>query len=551
MSQPLVELQEKEPLIRVMALHALAYCERLFYLEEVEEIRVADASVFDGRRLHELIPEYSQVERLTLESETLGIYGKVDCVRSKKGELIPYEYKKGRSRIEPNGEAGAWPSDELQVIAYALLLEEHFQQSIKEARIYYAADHKTVIIKLTKPVRNRLFEAINQARQLRNTTLRPDIAENERLCIRCSLAPVCLPEEERLISSPERETIRLFPEDRETRDVHVTIPGSTIRKSGESIIVETRDGNKDVLPLVEVGSVTLHGPSQMTTQTLHLCAHKGIPVHWMSTGGNYIASLTNAAGGVQRRLRQYKGLTNADMSLKLSKAVVTAKIESQIRYLLRMSRGKNIRTEMDEHIHMMKTMLRKSHKVSELDELLGYEGNAARSYFSCLKMLTRECVEEGMAFTHRNKRPPKDPANALLLFLYSLLYRDCVQAIISVGLDPTISFYHQPRSSAYPLALDLMELFRVALCDMVVLGSIHRKQWNVDEDFIVAKDHVWLNDMGRKKAIGLYEKRKQDKWKHPVIGYSLSYARLLELEVKLLEKEWSGHPGLFALNRLR
>lgn len=549
--QEISRIQEKEPLIRVMALHALEYCERLFYLEEVEEIRVADARVYDGRRFHELVPEYSEIERFVLEDEELGIMGKIDCVRSKKGEWIPFEYKKGRARKESDGTPGAWPSDILQLAAYALLLEKHHKQSIREGRIYYGTDRRTVQVPITQRERDWVRDTVDRARQLSATPLRPDITSNERLCNRCSLAPVCLPEEERLLISPERETLRLFPEDKETRDVHVTSPGSTVRKSGETIVVETRDGNKSSIPLAEVGSLTLHGPSQITTQTLHLCAQRGVAVHWMTGGGKYMGSLANAAGGVQRRLRQYKGLTDPVLPHRLSVALVSAKIESQLRYMLRMSRGTESRVMLEEDLQMIKTMLRKSHQAKSNEELLGYEGNAARAYFSCLRSLTQDDVSSGMSFVHRSRRPPKDPANALLSFLYSMLYRDCVQAILTVGLDPTIGFYHQPRSSAYPLALDLMELFRVALSDMVVLGSIHRGQWDVDTDFEIAGEHVWLNETGRKKAIALYERRKQDKWKHPVIGYSLSYARLLELEVRLLEKEWSGHPGLFALNRLR
>lgn len=203
------------------------------------------------------------------------------------------------------------------------------------------------------------------------------------------------------------------------------------------------------------------------------------------------------------------------------------------------------------HIEGIRDVLKKVDKAVSIEELRGYEGVAARGYFACFSVLTKNGKDNGMEFDHRNKRPPKDPANALLSFLYSLLYKDCVQAIVTVGLDPTIGFYHQPRSSAYPLALDLMELFRVSLCDIPVLGSIHRNQWKLEEDFVRAGEQVWLNEIGRKKAIEIYEHRKQDKWKHPVIGYSLTYDRAIELEARLLEKEWSGRPGLFAMNRIR
>jgi CRISPR-associated protein Cas1 len=96
-----------------------------------------------------------------------------------------------------------------------------------------------------------------------------------------------------------------------------------------------------------------------------------------------------------------------------------------------------------------------------------------------------------------------------------------------------------------------MELFRVLLWDMVLIGSLNRGQWDPAEDFTLTRAKVWLSDEGRKKAIALFEARLQESWKHSVLNYSLSYARTIELEARLLEKEWSGEPGLFAQSRLR
>jgi CRISPR-associated protein Cas1 len=96
-----------------------------------------------------------------------------------------------------------------------------------------------------------------------------------------------------------------------------------------------------------------------------------------------------------------------------------------------------------------------------------------------------------------------------------------------------------------------MELFRVPLVDLPVIGSINRKQWDIEDDFDVAGQQVWLSDKGRKKLIGIYERRKSDYWRHPIVRRSLSYSRIIELEVRLLEKEWMDEGGLFARMRLR
>jgi len=125
------------------------------------------------------------------------------------------------------------------------------------------------------------------------------------------------------------------------------------------------------------------------------------------------------------------------------------------------------------------------------------------------------------------------------------------QAIIAVGLDPDFGFFHTPRSSASPLVLDLMELFRTPVCDMPLVGSVNRMSWDIKEDFEVTTEKVWLSESGRKKAITIYETRLNDTWKHPVMGYSLTYYRMIEMEARFLEKEWSDQAGLFARARLR
>jgi len=186
------------PLVRAMGLHALSYCERLFYLEEVEEIRVADERVYAGRTLHLELEEDGDLVELTLESERLGVRGKMDAVRRRDGTLHPIEHKRGRAMRAMDNALVSWPSDRLQLTAYALLLEEHTGQPVPEGRIRYHADNYTVRIRINEEDRERLSRAVARARELAVVPDRPPITPDERRCIRCSLAPVCLPEEGRL-----------------------------------------------------------------------------------------------------------------------------------------------------------------------------------------------------------------------------------------------------------------------------------------------------------------------------------------------------------------
>jgi CRISP-associated protein Cas1 len=541
-----------EPTIRVMALHALAYCERLFYLEEVEEIRIADEAVYAGRRLHEeLAADEGEIVSLVLESATLGIRGKVDCLRHRDGRLIPYEHKRGRSAKGEDGPQ-AWPSDRLQVCAYTMLLEEHTGTPITEARVRYHADHTTVRVPVNATAREEVHQAVTRARELSQSVERPPVTENDRLCLRCSLAPVCLPEEERLAKNERWEPVRLFPQDRERQTVHVTTQGARIGRAGDTLTVVDTDGHKQVFPIREVDEVVVHGYAQVTTQAIHLCASQEVGIHWFTNGGRYIGGLAVGGSPVQRRIRQFEALRDPGLTFRLARRLVIARASSQLGFLLRASRGKErVASGIEAAVQGIRNALRTASYAEGIDSLRGHEGDAGRHYFSGLPALLREDLDERFHFHGRNRRPPQDRLNALLSFGYALLYRDVLQAVLAVGLEPAFGFFHRPRSAAHPLALDLMELFRVPLWDMPLVASVNRLQWDAEEDFTCAGKQVWLSDSGRKKVVEVYERRKEDRWKHPITGYSLSYARLIELEARLLEKEWTGEPGLFARMRLR
>ena len=544
-----------DSLIRVMALHALAYCERLFYLEEVEEIRVADHAVYAGRTLHEELrqaeEETGEWTSMEMASETLGLVGKVDCLRRRDGALIPYEHKRGRPHRDGKTLL-AWPSDALQVCAYGMLLEEQSGRSISEGRIRYHAENVTVRVTLDDDAHRTVHEAIVRARELQQQTERPPVTNNDRLCIRCSLAPVCLPEEERLTGDPDWEAIRLFPADRERKALHVVQHGARISRAGDTLEVVERDQQPRGFPIHDLDAVILHGYPQITTQAIHACARNDVAVHWLSAGGRYVAGLAPGAGPVQRRLRQYRALSEPSLCLRLARRLAMAKVEGTLRYLLRATRGTDRKaTGVASAVESMRSCLKRIGQAEGVDALRGHEGVAARAYFGVLPALLREEVPSEMVPTGRSRRPPRDRFNALLGFGYALLYQNVLQAVLAVGLEPALGFFHTPRSSAHPLVLDLMELFRAALWDIPLIGSVNRLQWEVTDDFDLAGGRVWLSNSGRKKAIELFENRLTDKWRHPVVGYSLSYARLIELEVRLLEKEWTSKPGMFARLRLR
>jgi len=196
-------------------------------------------------------------------------------------------------------------------------------------------------------------------------------------------------------------------------------------------------------------------------------------------------------------------------------------------------------------------MLRRVGRTISADQLRGIEGAAARAYFGALPCVMSDQIPELLCPETRTRHPARDRFSALLNYAYGMLYRQVLGSIQAVGLHPGVGFFHRPRSSAQALALDLMELFRVPLADMPVIAAINRKTFNADDDFQVMRESVSLRDGGRRKLITIVERRLKESWRHTAVGYSLSYSRIIELEVRLLEKEWSGEGGLFAKMRIR
>jgi len=563
--------------IRVMALHALLYCERLFYLEEVEEIRVADAAVYAGRRLHdEVVPlDDESPERRSVEvaSEAWGLLGKVDAVRRRDGHWIAYEHKRGRCHRGPEKEVFPWPSDRIQAIAYAVLLAEALGEPVPQARIRYHADNVTAMVEIDDRARKDLQRAVARANELRQTTNRPPVTENENLCRRCSLTPVCLPEEERLAeaerealdepaadmgewSGDKRRVPTLFPSNRERQSLHIVSPKARVGRSGETLVVTTEDENQEPVtqrvPIEQIDALVVHGFGQVTTQAIHLCASRGVAVQWMTMGGKFAAGTTSSPGRVQQRIRQYAALVDDNVRLRLTRQLVHAKAETQLKYLLRATRkDEAARAVCRPHLERIRETLRKIPTAASDSSLLGLEGMAAKAYFAAMPSLLVPQAPAEMRPMGRSKHPPKDRFNALLSFGYAMLQTAVHRAAVAVGLEPALGFYHRPRTAAPPLVLDVMELFRTTIWEIPLIGSVNRLQWDVQGDFTVSPGRVWLSEPGRRKAISLFEERLEESHKHPHTGQALTYARMIELELRLLEKEWTGCPGLFARMRVR
>ncbi|MBX5464435.1 MAG: CRISPR-associated endonuclease Cas1 [Clostridia bacterium] len=201
------------------------------------------------------------------------------------------------------------------------------------------------------------------------------------------------------------------------------------------------------------------------------------------------------------------------------------------RTLLR--RNSKVKQAVDE----LQTLQRKAERAAGLEELLGIEGAASRLYFEAFPSM----LQGSLAFLSegRNRRPPRDPVNALLSFGYALLAPEFTTACVAVGLEPTIGFYHAPRVGRPALALDLMEAFRTLVVDSMVLRLVNTGQIRPGH-FVTDAGSCLLAPEGRRTVLGAYEARMAEEITHPLFEYRISYRRAAELEARMLARYLDG-----------
>ena len=240
------------------------------------------------------------------------------------------------------------------------------------------------------------------------------------------------------------------------------------------------------------------------------------------------ASLRN----VELRAAQYRASFDPAFCLRLARGLIASKLRNGRTLLRRNWRGE---TAPDTVLGALQRSARAAGEAKDLPELLGVEGNGGALYFGGFGATLRSEADAvgGFDFRNRNRRPPTDPVNALLSFLYALLVRELNVILSAVGFDSYRGFYHQPRYGRPALALDMMEPFRPLIADSVALTAINNGEVRPG-DFVHAGRACALGPSGRKKVIAAFERRLSQEITHPLFGYRLSYRRLLEVQARLL-----------------
>lgn len=561
-------------------LNEFVYCPRLFFYEWVEGVFRHSSDTVDGAQKHERaderedeLPPHHDIDgeafrarAITLASDTHGLIAKLDLVEGAGGKVTPVDYKRGAPR---DTEAGpeAWPADRVQIAVQSLVLRDN-GYDCDEGLLFYYESRQRVRVPITGELVAETLGALARARAVARSGRIPSPLVDSPKCIRCSLAPICLPDEtlaavalEGDLREPQlalfddlnedeaqRPSIRLddvrrlVPARDDLRAAYVTGFGLSIGKSGERLQVKEKGKLVQELRLNEVSQLNVFGSVQVSGAAIQALCYAEKPIAHFSMGG-WFYGLTSGLGlrNVFLRREQFRRAEDERFCLGFARDIVATKIRNQRTLLQR-----NHVEPPAPVLEGLKRLAMRAQAAGSLDELLGIEGTAAGRYFGAFDGMIK-AEEDGVRafdFERRNRRPPRDPVNALLSFAYSLLARDLTVVCHAVGFDPFVGFYHQMRFGRPALALDLMEGFRPLVADSAVLTAINTRMVTAD-DFLRAGESVALTQKGRSSFIRAYEQRMDQLVTHPVFGYRVSYRRVLEVQVRLLARYVTGETGVY------
>ena len=569
---------EALPLMPVRRLNNYVYCPRLFYLQWVENLFEENADTVAGSTIHRQVDkptrfddekmealrgmasEGTVIRSLRLENAELGLCGVVDIAEGGPDGMELVDYKKGAPLRLDDGSLSVKETDAVQLAAYALLLKAEGVRVAPNATVYYAAERKRVCFSLDETWYSKVRFLLNEARGVAASGKIPPPLVDDARCLYCSAYPVCLPRESawwlkrharndnadsqslplpgfeeffqtsaiREISAPDLHEHPPRPPRLDGELLVVQTPGAVVGLRGGEFTVSVKGEILRKLPRCQVRAIYVYGAVQLTAHAVQSALEEEIDVAYFSPSGRFLGLLRGLpASGVDARLGQYTLFRKESIRLHLAGEAIRAKIHNQRVLLMRNGEpGKGVLREM--------AYLRDAApQARSLEELLGIEGTAASFYFQQFPTMLKDRAVWAFNFNGRNRRPPRDPVNALLSFAYSILAKELTGVCHAVGLDPFLGFMHQPRYGRPALALDLMEEFRPLVADSVTLSLINRGE--LDEgDFIHSSNGISLNERGRRVFWEAWFRRLDTEVRHPAFGYAMSYRRMFEVQARQL-----------------
>jgi CRISPR-associated protein Cas1 len=326
--------------------------------------------------------------------------------------------------------------------------------------------------------------------------------------------------------------------------LYVMTQGAYVCLDHETVKVKVEGKLQMQVPLHHLGAIVTMGNVMMSPFIMARYAEDGRALVILDRNGKFKCRVVGkTSGNVLLRQVQYEAVRDRERSALIARNMVAGKVKNSRQILLRGARETG---NADESAALRKSgdiladALFHLKDAVDIDHVRGLEGEAANAYFEVFDRMVKEEDRPTFRMNGRNRRPPLDPMNALLSFLYTLLLNDCISAVEGVGLDSQFGFLHALRPGRPSLGLDLMEEFRSVLADRLALTLINRKQVTERHFEVRPGGATYLDDAGRKEVIMAYQKRKQDEFHHPVLDQKVPFGLLPHVQARLLARHLRG-----------
>ena len=573
---------ENDP-VPVRMLNEFTYCPRLGYLEWVQGEWAENLETMEGTFGHrhvdradrrniapaskklaiartgadgavagagdEAEPEEIHARSIMLSAEREGLIAKLDLLELTGNVVTPVDYKRGKA---PDVPEGAYEPERVQLCAQGLILREN-GYVCTEGVLYFIASRRRVTIKFDDALVARTRELAARFREVAARAEIPPPLEDSPKCPRCSLVSICLPDETNYLrhieaapaapdtaapvedepqaaAAPTKDGLRrLLPARSDALPMYVQTQGACVGKSGERLTVKLNGEELHSQRLLDVSQLSLFGNVLLSSAVLKELTFRGIPICHFSYGGWFAGMTTGLVHrNVELRIRQYAIAANPAESLPFARWLIAGKIKNS-RTLLRRHLG----DKTSPVLRQLNEYAGRVARTESAESLLGLEGMAAKEYFASFFSLLNGRLDFNVQ--NRNRRPPRDPVNAVLSFVYSLLVKELTVVLQSVGFDPMLGFFHRPRYGRPSLALDLAEEFRPIIADSVTMTAFNNGEIDT-KSFLERAGAVTLTEAGRRAVMATFERRLNTEITHPKFGYTISYRRILEVQARLFAR---------------
>ncbi len=321
--------------------------------------------------------------------------------------------------------------------------------------------------------------------------------------------------------------------------LYVTSPNTYLSLDGENIVVIKDEEELLRMPLHNLEGIVAFGYTGASPALMGACAKRNIALSFVKQSGKFLArTVGEVRGNVTLRKAQYRLSDNIKESNKIARNFIIGKIYNARWVIERATRDYAARLDVDKLKGVSKTLatsLKLVEESGDLEQLRGYEGEAASQYFSVIDDLILQ-QKDDFYFHSRNKRPPLDNVNAMLSFVYTLLAHDVAASLETVGLDPYVGFLHRDRPGRISLALDMMEELRSVYADRFVISLINKREININGFTQKENGAVIMDDETRKTILKAWQSKKQEIITHPFLQEKISWGLVPYAQSMLLAR---------------